>query len=355
MTRFRISLLGASALALVISGPAYALDGVVASIKPVHSLVAAVMEGVGEPSLIVTGAGSPHSYSMRPSEARMLEGASLVFWVGPDLEMFLSGAIDTLAGNAGVVELGAVDGLTLLPYREGGPFEAHDHAHDHEPAESDQDHAHDHSHADDHDHSHDHAHEAEDHDHSHSHDHEHSHDHGHGHGEHDMHVWLDPENAKAMVGAIESALADADPDNAQHYARNAEAVVERLDTLMQDTREALDSVENRGFVVFHDAYQYYENRFDFPASGSITVNPEVMPGAQRLGEIRDRIRELGVACVFAEPQFEPRLISVATEGTDARAGVLDPLGADLTDGPELYFELIGNLTTSLSQCLSGQD
>lgn len=353
MMRLRISLLGASALALVISGPAYALDSVIASIKPVHSLVAAVMEGVGEPSLIVSGAGSPHSYSMRPSEARTLEGASLVFWVGPDLEMFLSGALDTLAGNASVVELGAADGLTLLPYREGGPFEAHDHSHDHEAGEADHahDHAHDHSHADDHDHSHDHAHDDDGHDHSHS----HSHGHDHGHGAHDMHVWLDPENAKAMVSAIETALAEADPDNATQYARNAEAVVARLDTLMQDTRAELEAVDNRDFVVFHDAYQYYENRFDFPATGSITVNPDVMPGAHRLGEIRDRIRELGVACVFAEPQFEPRLISVVTEGTDARAGVLDPLGADLTDGPELYFQLIGNLTTSLTQCLDGQD
>ncbi|MCO6391717.1 zinc ABC transporter solute-binding protein [Aliihoeflea aestuarii] len=340
MTRFRTSLLSATALALIASGPAFALDGVVASIKPVHSLVAAVMEGVGEPSLIVQGAGSPHTYSMRPSEARMLEGASVLFWIGPDLEMFLRAPVETLAGNATVVELGAADGLTVLPYREGGPFESHDHAHDHEASEGGHDHSHDHDSAD-------HAHNDAD-------EHAHDHSHDHGHGAYDTHLWLDPENAKVFVGEIEAALSAADPDNAETYAQNAAATVERLDGLIEDTRAALEAVENRGFVVFHDAYQYYENRFDFPAAGSITVSPEVMPGAQRLGEIRDRIRELGVACVFSEPQFEPRLVSVVMEGTDARAGVLDPYGADLADGPDTYFEAMANLTTSLTQCLNGE-
>ncbi len=343
MTRFRTSLLSATALTFIASGPAFALYGVVASIKPVHSLVAAVMEGVGEPSLIVRGAGSPHTYSMRPSEARMLEGASVVFWVGPDLEMFLKAPVETLAGNAKVVELGAADGLTLLPYREGGPFESHDHAHDHEASEGGHDHSHDHESAE----------QAHDDSHDHSHDHGHDHSHDHGHGAHDMHLWLDPENAKVFVGEIEKALSEADPDNADAYAQNAAATVERLDALIDETRAALANVENRGFVVFHDAYQYYENRFDFPAAGSITVSPEVMPGAQRLGEIRDRIRELGVACVFSEPQFEPRLVSVVMEGTDAHAAVLDPYGADLTDGPDTYFEAMTNLTTSLTQCLNG--
>ncbi|MET0168848.1 MAG: zinc ABC transporter substrate-binding protein [Aliihoeflea sp.] len=242
-----------------------------------------------------------------------------------------------------MVELGAADGLTLLPYREDGPFESHDHAHDHEASEGGHDHSHDHESAE----------QAHDDSHDHSHDHGHDHSHDHGHGAHDMHLWLDPENAKVFVGEIETALSEADPDNADAYAQNAAATVERLDALIDETRAALANVENRGFVVFHDAYQYYENRFDFPAAGSITVSPEVMPGAQRLGEIRDRIRELGVACVFSEPQFEPRLVSVVIEGTDARAAVLDPYGADLTDGPDTYFEAMTNLTTSLTQCLNG--
>lgn len=325
----------AGTLAVGATGPAAALEGVVASIKPVHSLVAAVMGDVGAPSLLVSGAGSPHAYSMRPSEAQMLESASVVFWVGHDLEMFLNGPLEALAGNAKVVELGEAAGLTRLGYREGGAFESH--GHETEDAAAGEDHAHDHAH----------EHEEEEEEAAQSHD-------GHAHGGNDMHLWLDPENARVMVGAIETALSEADPDNAEAYAANAVATIGKIDALMTETRSAIDQVENRGFVVFHDAYQYYERRFGIEAAGSITVSPDVMAGAQRLAEIQARVKGLGAACVFAEPQFEPRLVSVITEGTDARAGVLDPLGADLEDGPELYFELIRNLTTSLTGCLAGE-
>ncbi len=358
-------LLGTTALAQ----PALALEGVVASIKPVHSLVAAVMEGVGEPQLLVQGAGSPHTYSLRPSEASMLEGASVVFWVGEGLEMFLERPLETLAGNATVVTLSDAHDLVKLPYREGGPFETHDHGEDHaghdhgaEASHDGHDHAHDHDgHAHEeaaaagHDHAHDghdHASEAsagshEGHDHSHE-----AEGHDHAHGAYDLHMWLDPQNAKAFVHEIEEALAAADPANAERYEVNAATLMERLDALQTETAAALELVKDQSFIVFHDAYQYYERRFDIEAAGSITVSPDVMPGAQRLQDIQARIRDSDAACVFAEPQFEPRLVEVAIEGTDARAGVLDPLGADLTDGPELYFELIGNLTGSLVECLS---
>ena len=167
-----------------------------------------------------------------------------------------------------------------------------------------------------------------------------------------MHMWLDPQNAKAFVHEIKEALAAADPANAERYEANAAALLERLDELQTQTMAALEPIKDRSFIVFHDAYQYYERRFDIEAAGSITVSPDVMPGAQRLQEIQARIRESNAVCVFAEPQFEPRLVEVATEGTEARAGVLDPLGAELADGPELYFELIGNMTGSLVECLS---
>ena len=401
MKNFRRIVLASTAMALCSTGAAHALD-VVASIKPVHSLVAGVMEGVGEPGLLVRGAGSPHTHSLRPSEAAMLEGADVVFWVGPDLEMFLSGALDTLASNATVVKLSEAEGLTRLEYREGGPFEAHthgdddhghddhahnDHGHDHEDeghSHSDDGHGHDdhahgdhghvhedeaHSHGDD-GHGHDdHAHDDHGHDHEeagHSHGDEghghddhaddgHGHEHGHAHhGAYDLHMWLDPDNAKVFVDHIVGALSAADPDNAAAFVENGEALQERLDDLSGEVVAALADVSGRGFVVFHDAYQYYENRFGVTATGSITVSPEVMPGAARIDEIRTRLRDLDVACVFAEPQFEPRLLEVVTEGTQARTGVLDPLGAHLEDGPGLYFELIRNLTTSLTECLQSE-
>lgn len=327
---FRTALPSAVALTLL-TAPALALDGVVASIKPVHSLVAAVMEGVGEPALLVKGGGSPHTYALRTSEAGALERASLVFWIGEDMEVFLRGPLETLAADATIVELAEARDLVRLDFREGGPFEAHDHGDGHE---------HDGGGHHEHDDDHGHAHQDGD---------GHGHDHAHGV---DMHFWLDPMNARAFVHEIEEALVEADPENAEAYSTNAARLNERLNALMAETAKAVEPVKDRRFVVFHDAYQYFEKRFGIEASGSITVSPEALPGAARLAELKARIAELGVACVFAEPQFEPRLISVVTEGTDARSGVLDPLGADLTDGPDLYFELIRNLTTSLTECLA---
>jgi zinc transport system substrate-binding protein len=354
MKRIRRIVLASTAMALTGTGAAHAID-VVASIKPVHSLVASVMQGVAEPGLLVRGAGSPHTYSLRPSEAAMLERADVVFWVGPDLEMFLSGALDTLASNAAVVELGEAHRLTRLEYREGGPFEAHthdddDHGHSHDDHGND-DHSHDDHDHDDHGHD-DHAHADDGHGHDdddHGHDHD---DHGHAHhGAYDMHMWLDPENAKVFVDEIEAALVAADPDNAGSYAQNAEALRGRLDELSAEVEAAVADVRGRGFIVFHDAYQYYENRFGVTATGSITVSPEVMPGAARIDAIRTRVRDLDVACVFAEPQFEPRLVEVVTEGTAAKTAVLDPLGADIADGPDLYFEMMRSNAAALKACL----
>jgi len=356
MTLARQLLLSASLL-VATTAAGHAAPKVVASIKPVHSLVAAVMQGVGEPALIVEGAGSPHTYSLKPSQAKALQEADLVFWIGHELEAFLEKPVETIGANAKAVELIDAHGLIKLPFREGGPFEAHshgedeghdhaghDHAEEHAKDDHKHDHAHDHKHDDKHDHAHDHKHETAE---------AAGHDHDHAHGAFDSHVWLDPENAKAMVSEIAEALAEADPDNAAAYEANAASTIARLEALRTDIDARLAPVRGKGFIVFHDAYQYFEKRFDISASGSITVSPEVMPGAERVAEIKGRISELGATCVFSEPQFEPKLIQVVTEGTPARAGVLDPLGAELTDGPDLYFGLIDGLATSMQECLGG--
>ena len=182
---------------------------------------------------------------------------------------------------------------------------------------------------------------------------EHGHD-EHGHNEFDPHVWLDPVNAKAIVHEIEEALSEVDPANATAYAANADALMVKLDALVGEVQAELDPVRGRGFIVFHDAYQHFERRFGMSAVGSITVSPEVLPGAERIGELQDKVRSLDASCVFSEPQFEPKLVSTVTENTDAGTGVLDPLGASIKDGPGLYFTLIRNMASALKGCLSGQ-
>jgi zinc transport system substrate-binding protein len=331
---------GVSIIAQAPSAHALEDNAVVTSIKPVHSLVAAVMQGVGSPHLIVRGGASPHTYSLRPSDAQKLQQAKAIFWIGDELETFLAKPVASLGKDAKLVTLSEAHGLTRLKFREGGPFEAHDHEDDDHQAKGHDDA----EHHDDHKSEHDEKEHAE--------EHGHSDEHEHGHDEIDMHVWLDPLNAKAMVHEIEETLAAIDPANAATYEANARRLATQLDALTAEVAAELAPVRNSPFVVFHDGYQYFEARFGMSAAGSITVNPDAIPGAQRVAEIQKRVKELGGTCVFAEPQFEPRLVKVVIEGTDAKSAVLDPLGAGLDDGPELYFQLIRNMSTAFTGCLS---
>jgi zinc transport system substrate-binding protein len=308
---------------------------VVVSIKPVHSLVAGVMEGAGEPALLVKGTGSEHSYSLRPSEARALDQAEVVFWVGETMETFLIKPLGALAGDAKIVELWEVPGLTLLPTREGGMWEAHEHGDEHADANSEGEHEHEGegAHAEAHEDEGAHA-EAD-----------------HAHGETDLHVWLDPGNAGVMTAAIASVLSEADPENATVYRANAARLRQQLDELDRSLEDRLAAVADRPYVVFHDAYQYFEHRYGVKAVGAIAINPTLRPSAQRLDEIHERLEQLDAACVFAEPQFEPALVDTVIEGTNARKGVLDPLGAALDTGPDQYFQLMNGLADSLVNCL----
>ena len=257
MKSFLIPLMASVAIAAAASGATAAPD-VVVSIKPIHSLVAAIMRGVGEPQLIVDGAASPHTYNLRPSNARKLEKADVVFWVGPGLEAFLEKPLEALASKATVVELEDAKGLEKLPFREGGPFEAHDHGdegHDAHDGHAEEEGAHDHGH--------DHAEGHEDHD----------------HGAYDTHLWLDPANAKAMAQTIETALIATDAGNAATYQANTKKLIDDLNALDAELKETVKPVKDKPFIVFHDAYQYFEHRYGVKTAGSITVSPETLPGA----------------------------------------------------------------------------
>ena len=302
-------LAGASSLAVGVCPAAADAPVVVASIKPIHALVANVMQGVAAPVLLVRGTASPHTYSLRPSNARALDDADVVFWVGDGMETFLEKPLSALSSGAEVVELGHLQGLTLLPMREGGAWAAHDE----ERAEA----------------------------------HEHR-----AHEDADMHIWLDPANAEVMTDAIAERLSATDPENAATYARNAEALKVNLRQLDDRLAHKLAPVADQPFVVFHDAYHYFEHRYGLNGVGSITVSPERPPGAQRLLEIRDELARREAACVFAEPQFEPAVVEIVVEGTGARTGVLDPEGAALDEGPQHYIELLDRLADAVVECLS---
>jgi zinc transport system substrate-binding protein len=293
------------------------------------------MEGVGTPDLIVQPGASPHEYSLRPSEASALQDADLVFWIGPDLTPWLTDTIETLAPDAAVTALLEADGTIELEFREGALFEAHDHddEKDHDDEEGHEDHD---DHADE-------AHDAHD-------DEEAEHD-EHDHGAHDPHAWLSPQNAMTWLNVIAGQLSAADPDNAGTYFANAAAGRTEIEALIGEVTATLDPVRDGQFVVFHDAYQYFEADFDFPASGAISIGDASDPSPARIAEIQGRIAEQGIDCVLAEPQFNPGLVATVLDGTQAQTGILDPLGSDLEPGPALYPQLIRNLSTALAGCM----
>ncbi len=297
-------------LALLLLFPvAHATPRVVVSVKPIHSLVSGVMQGVGTPELLIKGAASPHTYTLRPSDAKTLQGAQVVFWVGEGLEGFLQKPLAALAGRATVVKLMNSKDLKLLPARVGGAWERH--------AEGE-------------------AHGRE----------------AHDEASMDPHFWLDPENAKRTVEIVRAVLSKVDPEHSAVYARNAQGLAQRLDALDAELRTALQPVQHIPFVVFHDAYQYLEARYGLSAAGSVTVSAEQGPSARRIVEIRAKVKAANVRCIFHEPQFPATLIGTIVEGTDVRTGALDPLGAQLAPGTDAYFKLMRNAAGALIRCLA---
>jgi zinc transport system substrate-binding protein len=289
---------------------------VVATILPVHSLVSAVTEGLVEPRLLIHGGASPHAFSLSPSDARALHDADLIFRVGPSMESFLTRLLASGGLGGRLVTLAEAPGMAILPLRQGGLWQpGHGHT----------------------------GHDDDDHDDG---------DHGPGPATVDGHLWLSPANARVIVDTAAEALAGADPAGAAAYRANAEAARTRIAELDADLRRRLAPVRERGFIVFHDAYQYFERHFGLAGIGSIALSPEQQPGARRLTELRRALVARGARCVFAEPQFEPSLVATVVEDTGTRRGTLDPLGADLEPGPDAWFELMTRLADNLVRCLA---
>ena len=311
---------------------------VVTSIKPIHSLVSYIMEGVGSPDLIVDGYNSPHGFSLKPSHAKMLQEADIVIYVGEGVEEFLEKPLESIASNAVKFELLGQSGIKKLKFRERNIFGDHDdhddHGHDKKAKKEDHD---DHD-----DHDHDKKAKKDDHD-DHGHD-----DHGHGHGEFDPHIWLDPMNAKIIVKKVTNQLSKLDKENSSIYKSNSKKALKELDQMIKEVKS--DVNKDAKVVVFHDAYQYFEKRFKVNIIGALTVNTDVLPGAEQLAEIREVIEHEKVTCVLSEPQFNPDIVETIAKDTNISSGVLDPLGATLDSGKTLYFNLIKNISTSLKSC-----
>ena len=323
---------------------------VVASIKPIHSLASYLMDGISKPDLIVDGYSSPHGFALKPSHAKMLQEADIIFYVGEGLENFLEKPLKSIAKKAEKIEFMEIKGINKLKFRERNIFDDHDdHGHkednhdDHAKKEDDHD---DHGHDDEHkedghdDHGHGDEHKENDHD-----DHGHK---GHAHGKYDPHIWLDPSNAKIILNEMTEHLIENDQKNASTYKANLNKALKDIDKLIKDVKSEL----NKEFksIVFHDGYQYFEKRFNVNVLGAFTVNTDVLPGAEQLSEIREIIEHDKVTCIFSEPQFNPDIINAVAKDMDIKTGVLDPLGATLNPDKDLYFDLIRNMSKSFKGC-----
>lgn len=298
-----------AALMLVFAPSLLAAPKVVVSIPPVYSLVAGVMEGIGEPTLLIQGGGSPHNFTLKPSQRRELGHADLIVWVGESVEGFLPRVLATAGKEEQSMELMALQGMRLLKARSAGQWSE-----------------------------------------GHSHDHGHSHGHDH-HVQMDGHMWLNPQNAKRIITAVTERLVVLDAQNASDYRNNAERVQEKLDLLDKRLKAQLGKIKEKPYLVFHDAYQYLEAHYGLKGVGAISVDPERKPGAKRLKQIRKAIRQQNVQCVFSEPQFSSNTIRVVAEGSDVKTAVLDPMGAEHGLGVELYFNLMRELGNNLAGCL----
>lgn len=305
-------------------GSASAEIRVVASSKPAHSLVAMVMGNTGSPSVLVSGAASPHSYSMKPSDAQTVNGAAVFFRISEGLEPFTSKLIKSLPKSVRVVSMQDAPGVTLIDRREGGAFEAH--GHDAHTGHKDQ---------------------------------------GKGKSskaigkeeredETDPHIWLSPRNAMAIVDHIAKVLAETDAANATEYKNNAAAAVSKLQALDAELERELKPYAGKPFVVLHDAYQYFEQRYGLTAVASIAVNPEAAPSGKRLSAVRKKLADTAAFCVFAEPGMQPKVVAAVLEGAKARSVVLDPEATQLTPGPGLYEDLMRGLAAGAKQCFDGK-
>ena len=276
---------------------------VVTDLPPVHSLLARVMQGVGTPKLLMPPGASPHGYAMRPSEASALAAADLVIWIGPALTPWLERSVATLAGGADSVVLLETEGTRRLTFRERANFSEGRAADDRD------------------------------------------------HGAIDPHAWLDPANAKLWIQVAARALGRSDPENAELYAANAAAGAAEIDALTREIVQAVAPLRQRPFIVFHDAFQYFEVAFDLPAGAAISLGDGSNPSAARMIEIRELMRAAGAVCVFVEPQFATGLAERLTEGTGAKIATLDPLGTALPPGAGLYPQLLRDMAASLAECL----
>ena len=287
---------------------------VVASLKPVGFIAAAIADGVTPVDVLLPDGASEHDYALRPSDAKRLKNADLVVWVGPEMEAFMAKSAAELPAqkNLAMVNIDGVKPLLI----SGGEDEDEHTAEKSEEQDADA--------------------------------------HHHHHGEFNMHLWLSPEIARKTAVAIHGKLLELMPESKDKLDANLKHFEAELSSADAKIGNELAPVKGKGYFVFHDAYTYFEKHYGLTPLGHFTVNPEIQPGAQRLHQIRTQLVEQKATCVFAEPQFRPAVIDAVARGTNVRSGTLDPLGTNITPARDSYVKFLSQLSSQYTSCLKGE-
>ena len=355
--------------------------GVVTTIQPINSLVSAVIGNTGKTISLIPAEISPHEYKLKPSDTKKLQNANIIFFVSDHLESSVTKVFENLPKNIKIINLMEDTGIKHLAIRDNEAWERHDHHHGHgdhddhdKHAKKHDDHDHDkhekkhddHDHDknakkhDDHNHDkHEKKHDDHDHDkHSKKHD-DHDHDkHAKKHDDHDdhekeddVHIWLSPDNAVKIIKKINKELSLFFPENAKTYDQNANQMIKKINQLKVELNNELSGIKDKPFVVFHDAYQYFETSFGLNAVGSVALEGDIASSPKQISFIKDKIVKLKASCVFQEPQFDSKLVKIVVEGTNTQIGTLDPLGVNIKSGENFYLQLLKNMAKSLKDCL----
>jgi zinc transport system substrate-binding protein len=293
--------------------------GIITTIKPIDSLVSAVVGDTGKTISLIPSETSPHEFRLKPSDARALQNGNIIFYISPHLETSIVKVFETLPKNIKIINLMEETGIEHLSIRDNEAWELHDHHDDEKHDDHDK-----HAQKDEHD-----DHKSKD----------------------DVHIWLDPENAIKIIKKVNTELSFFFPENAKIYDENATKIINKIKSLKKQLKKELLPIKEKPYIVFHDAYQYFEKTFGLNAVGSIALEDDIASSPKQISFIKNKIIKSKASCVFQEPQFDNKLVKTVIEGTQAKIGTLDPLGFGIKEKEDFYLQLLRNMSKNLKECL----
>lgn len=312
----RIIVLSLVALSFSASAALSKEPKVVTSIKPIHSLASRIMGDKGELEVLVSGGLTPHIFRMKPSDFKKVVEADVLFYISPKFETFLQSASIVERSSLNAMAFAEQEGMKLYPYRDSKVWYTEEEEHAHEINDR---------------------------------------HHDHDHGDMDLHIWLDPSNARRMVDIIKDTLSEIDPANSFHYGRNAQLLKKELYEQEELIRELLRPLRDSAMIVYHDAFQYYERAYALSSMGAVQLRDDEPPSVKHLAALKRIAEEKNVACVLAIPGTHPRIAMAVMGELDIGYSVVDHLGEYLEEGPESYQQLVFAITQSILDCHEKDD